>query len=124
MEVIYLKRREGKTTRLIEMADPHDDYIVVPTKRECGLVFRMAKEMGRNIRMPITWHEATRSHGMAFRPNFLIDNIDMILPMLVPHRIKAITLSDVPRREPEETDISDDNMDNILTSDIFKVEMK
>jgi len=94
MEIICLPRQAGKTKKLIEMCHPHDDYIVVPDRRQVEHVFKMAQDMGIDIRFPLTWDEAVRSHGMAFRPNFLVDNMDMIIQRLTPQNIKVITMRD------------------------------
>ena len=54
-------RQSGKTTRLIEMAEASDQYILEPTKKMADYVFRMARKMGKDIRYPVSVGECLRS---------------------------------------------------------------
>ncbi|MDO4890724.1 MAG: hypothetical protein Q3963_05120 [Coriobacteriaceae bacterium] len=54
-------RQVGKTTRLIELAAETDQYIVEPTRMMADYVFRMAHQMGYDIRNPVSVAELQAS---------------------------------------------------------------
>lgn len=54
---IHAPRGAGKTTRLIELAERYDLYIIVSDERRKAIIRDMAKRMGKDIRNPITSHE-------------------------------------------------------------------
>lgn len=80
-EIILSDRRKGKTTKLIEMCHK-DKYslIVCPTNEMCKYVFKMAKDMNKEIPMPITFSDFVNhrwySHGIS---NFYFDELQMSL---------------------------------------------
>ena len=93
MKVILGDRRVGKTTKLIELADNYNGYIVVHSVKNAQQVFNMAREMGKKINMPITFYEFMH-HQYGYRcRHFYIDDIDLCLGQLSQFEIKAVTLT-------------------------------
>jgi len=94
MEKIILKKGEGKTKELINRADNYNGYIVVMNLKEVGRVFKMAKDMEKEINQPITFDEflESRYFGQGVK-KFYIDQADVFLQSLCNVPIEAITMS-------------------------------
>lgn len=74
-------RGTGKTSRLIELADRYFSYIVVPDTRTVQMIARKAREEGKKIPFPATYHEFTagRFYGSGIKGGFVIDNVERLL---------------------------------------------
>lgn len=94
MEIIYMGRRCGKTTRAIKAAAEHFAYIVCMNMDNCTAVFNQAKEMGLDIPFPITMREFVSGEyaGKGVK-GFVIDNADMLLQSISKVPIRAITIN-------------------------------
>lgn len=78
-KIINLPVAGGKTTELIKQAAKDGGYIVCINHEEIKRIQMMAKEMGLNISMPITYDNFINYKGW---PNFMpvyIDNADDFL---------------------------------------------
>ena len=85
----------GKTTRLIELADRYFSYVVVPDVRTVQAIARIAREEGKKIPFPITYHEFStgRFYGLGIKGGFVIDNIECLLWYMAKGvRIRAFSL--------------------------------
>ena len=100
MKVIYGPRCSGKTYELMRMAHETDQYIIVPTRREADLLFKVAKQKEMPIRNPITVHECLRSDlrhtpyaRLHHNGGVLVDDVTRILAevLRVP-KIQAISV--------------------------------
>ena len=99
--VIVGHRSSGKTTELIRMAHDTDQYIIEPTRRQAVAVFRMARDMGLPIRMPVTPHELQRTplertlYGR-YHPGggVLVDDLQEVLEQLgMRSRVDAVAVT-------------------------------
>jgi len=101
MKVIVGPRASGKTTELINIAHETDQYIVVPNERRKRFTFKMAKDIGKPIRNPITIDEMVygsfeRSMYARYHepPTVLMDDAQSVLENLLHGvRIDALTIS-------------------------------
>lgn len=94
MELIYLGRGEGKTTKLIELSSKDGGYIVCHSMNECRRIAGVARDMGMNIPFPICYGEfMERRYNSQGVKNLYIDNVDMLLRSISMQEIKAITLT-------------------------------
>ncbi len=100
MKVVYGPRYSGKTYELMRMAHETDEYIIVPTKREADLLFKVARRNDTPIRKPVTVHEClignlARTPYAMLHPNggVLIDDAGRILEEIL-HlpKIQAISV--------------------------------
>lgn len=98
------KRQTGKTTELIKRAAREDLYILTANKRMADCIFKQAKEMGFDIRYPITIDKFYTCRLYNFkdfqRNGILIDEGVLLLKQL---------LHNIPIREIALTD--DDNIE-------------
>ena len=79
---IALPRQRGKTTWAIKLAAKHNAYLVVPNQHAAYAAVDCAKEMGLDIRFPMTFAEfldGRKSSGMAQNIGFVIDNVDLLV---------------------------------------------
>ena len=96
MKVIYKPKGKGKTTELIKLAHNSGGYIVCLSQDECTRVFHYAKEIGYDIKFPISFNEFLNKqyHHCGIR-EFYIDNVDELIRRLSPTvKIGAITFND------------------------------
>lgn len=101
MRIIVGERGSGKTTELINIAHETDQYIVTPTRRMADQTFKMAREIGKPIRNPISVGEALRSpldrsmYGHHHKPaGALVDEAAAVLEMILhTGTIHAMTLT-------------------------------
>lgn len=76
----------GKTTRMIERASEENLYIVVPDRIRADIIFKMARDMGRDILFPVTVAELPFKIGNAYRmthPGVLVDDADGVLEAII-----------------------------------------
>ena len=76
----------GKTTRMIERASEENLYIVVLDRRRADTIFKMARDMGKDILFPVTVRELPFKMGNAYRmthPGVLVDDADGILEAFI-----------------------------------------
>lgn len=93
MKVILLPRGQGKTLRLILRADETKYYIVCPSRNDCSEIFQRAKDMGRLIHFPMTFHDFIKGeYGPQVR-GVLIDNADLLLQKISKVGVDTITLT-------------------------------
>jgi len=87
-------RITGKTTKLIELADRHFSYIVVENMREVERIERIAREEGKKIPSPLTYHEfSTGWFYPGIKGGFVVDNIEQLLCYMAKGvRIRAFSL--------------------------------
>jgi hypothetical protein len=100
MEVYAKPRQRGKTTDLIRLAAAEWLYIVSPDQNAARYTAEMARKMGLDIPLPITWGEfvSRRYHGRGVK-GFVIDKLDMCVQQMTTVPIRAVSLN-VP--EPAE----------------------
>lgn len=82
MDIIIGGRQSGRTTLLIqECAANKDSVIVCPTIKMADSVYQMAKEMGVEIKHPISFrHFCSVSEGVhGGRTKYYFDNLDLCL---------------------------------------------
>lgn len=102
MDKIILPRRNGKTSKLIEISEKTGTYILVADASRQREVANMAREQGKNIPFPVTLNDYlnTRFRG-SFIKHILIDDADDVLRRLFEGiHIDAVTITDPsPDRE-------------------------
>jgi hypothetical protein len=83
MKMIFGERQAGKTEQLIRMAaEDNDIYLVVSSNYEASRVFQRAKEMGLDIRFPMSYDEfldGRTSYGKGMKYKVMIDNLDLLI---------------------------------------------
>lgn len=88
---IYGPRCSGKTTRLIELAEKHDAYIVVSSERRRLQLLNTARRMGKDIRNPITLQELpfhmTGNPYLMTHHGVLVDDTADILERIIGARV-------------------------------------
>ena len=76
----------GKTTRMIERASEENLYIVVPDRRRADIIFKMARDMGKDILFPVTVAELPfrnmSFYAMTHR-GVLVDDADGVLEIII-----------------------------------------
>ncbi len=88
-------RGTGKTSKLIELADKHFSYIVVPDVQTVQMVAKKAREEGKKIPFPVTYHEFTsgKFYGLGIKGGFVVDNVERLLCCMTRGvRIRAFSL--------------------------------
>lgn len=60
MKIIIGGRQTGKTTQLIKEAAERDGFIVTWSRDRAAQIFKMADDLGVNIRYPIALHDLMR----------------------------------------------------------------
>lgn len=99
MKVIARPRQGGKTTELVRLAAEEFLYVVCPDQRQVRYVAQMARDMGLDIPLPMTWGEFLRGdyHSKGVK-GFVIDNLDLCIQEMthVPVRAVSLTDSDAP----------------------------
>ncbi len=95
MKVIVLPRGQGKTKRLLELAQKDFLYIVCINKQEVQRLWGIIVEQKLNIPQPITWYEFIDRHysGIGTK-GFLIDNLDLCIQSMTPVKIHAVSLTE------------------------------
>lgn len=81
MKIIIGQRGSGRTTKIIEAcAAVKNGVIVCPTKPMANYVFQKAKEMGYDIRQPITFTDfCNQTWRVGEVGGFFFDNLDISL---------------------------------------------
>jgi len=88
-------RGTGKTSKLIGLADEHFSYIVVPDTQTVQMVAKKAKEEGRKIPFPVTYHEFTsgKFYGLGIKGGFVVDSVECLLYYMARGvRVRAFSL--------------------------------
>lgn len=77
----------GKTTRMIERASEENLFIVVPNRRRADIIFKMARDMWRDILFPVTVRELPfKAMGNPYcmtHPGVLVDDVDAVLEKFI-----------------------------------------
>ena len=100
MKIIIGGRQTGKTTQLIKEAAKKDGVIVTNSSARANQLFWEARELGLDIRMPITLYDIMRT-GLAgsFITSLYIDDAEKTLEALIARethgrgQIEAITIN-------------------------------
>ena len=81
LKVILGGRRSGKTTKLIQLAAETGATMVVLHRRRCDQLKQMAKDMGIEIKTPITFGDYMRPefHRGREYSGFVIDDLEILL---------------------------------------------
>nr|AHF24258.1 hypothetical protein [uncultured bacterium Contig1770] len=93
---IHAPRRAGKTTRLIELAERFDLYIIVRDERRKAIIRNMARSMGKDIRNPIALHEFTcgrcvgDAYLMTHKGVLVDDSLDVLEALLGAQVVGAV----------------------------------
>ncbi|MCT3673590.1 hypothetical protein HZQ94_10370 [Elizabethkingia anophelis] len=97
MQIILSDRNTGKTNQLIKLSAVTGNYIVCSTKHQAGNLHMIAKNIGYNIPLPITYDEFIRReyYSQGIR-GFLIDDAELFLQSLSHVPINVITLTNTP----------------------------
>ena len=95
MKVIARPRQGGKTTDLVKLAAEEFLYVVCPDQAQVFYVARMARDMGLDIPVPLTWEDFTEGtyNGRGVR-GFVIDNLDMCIQQMTTVPVRAVSLTD------------------------------
>ncbi len=92
MDIIALKKGEGKTSELIKRSAKTGYYIVCMGLRECARVKNEAELMGLKIPYPITFDDFQRQAYGTRIPGLLIDNVEHLLQHMAVVHIGAATI--------------------------------
>jgi len=94
MNVIHLKKGEGKTVEAIKIAHDTYSYLVVKDMERATKVYHYAIENGYQIPFPIKFETFLNKkyHGKGIK-GFVIDDADLLLSKMVNVPLKAITLT-------------------------------
>lgn len=94
MQTIISARGGGKTTKLLQMLDNYNGYMVCSSMKEVDRVYRFAKDTGYKINQPITFEQFLSGEfyydGVG---ELCVDNADLLLEQLGRGKIKAITIT-------------------------------
>jgi hypothetical protein len=93
MEKIIMVRGYGKTTQLIKKSAQNGDYIVCYNTDEALYIQHMAKNMGLDIPLPVTYREFLNKEYSDNIKGFLFDNVDEFLQSISKVPIKTITMN-------------------------------
>lgn len=96
MKLISGGRRSGKTTKLIYWAAETGGYIVCHSQEEARRISRAAKELGLDIRFPISYGElGSGTKGMVPEIPLGVDNAEMLLQYLLgPAKVEIATITE------------------------------
>lgn len=84
MKKIILPRWAGKTTKLIELSEATWKYIVALDKQRVDHIWKMAKDLKKDIHFPITLHELKYIYsGSILQDSVLVDDMDSIIEYLI-----------------------------------------
>lgn len=94
MKVIVRGRQAGKTTKLIKECYKHGGYIVCHSHGEAQRIFKVAREMGCEVPLPISYDEFLRReyYGPGVK-KLHIDNVDMLLAHIAKSTIYTVTIT-------------------------------
>lgn len=88
-------RQAGKTVRLLEMADGHEDTVIICANEMARInLMHLAQKHGKNVRI-LTAREFIKmtKGGLSFRPKILIDQAEDVLRVLFERgEIKALSM--------------------------------
>jgi len=94
MEKIILGRGQGKTTELIKRSAESGHYIVCSSIDEASRISAEARSMGLHIPLPISYREfIDREYSSRNIKGFLIDNVDLLIKVISPVPITAMTIT-------------------------------
>ena len=115
MELIIENQYSGKTTKLIKMSAADGYHIVCHTLFMCNYTLELARNLGLDIPLPITFDDFVneRYRGNRGFKGFLIDDADALLQSISRLPIRAITMTEggIPLR-PEEKRMSQPTLIN------------
>lgn len=95
MEIIYDKRRSGKTTKLIHESHEKWMHILVSNSMQVELISNMAKKMNVDIPYPITISEIIKIKSSSdIKRGILVDEAQHILEKLIGVNIETMTITD------------------------------
>ncbi len=99
MKIIYTKRAEGKTTKLIQMSAESGYYIVCHPKT-VEHVMRQAHKLDLKIPNPLNYDEFInkRYRGTGIK-GLLVDDVDLLVQHMSSIQVHAITLSEEEEKE-------------------------
>lgn len=128
MKIIHGARRSGKTTQLIKEAAKKDAVILCHSAIAAKAVADRAKDMGIDIREPLTIHTARRRASYSV-DKVLIDNAELVLQELIQlytrMHIHTITINDESnteqRYEKGDTNFSDAEVGDLIWNDAYGV---
>ena len=94
MNIIYKKRKSGKTEELIKRSSENNGYIVCTSHSDAEYIFSRASELNYNINFPITYNVFLnkRYYGKGIKC-FLMDNVDLFIEELSNVPVSDITLT-------------------------------
>jgi hypothetical protein len=78
MKEIILRRGQGKTRKLIELANNKNGLIVCFNENEVRRIYLEAQERGFNINKPISFYKFLSREGIVRDTDILIDEMDML----------------------------------------------
>ncbi len=92
MRIIYGDRGSGKTLELIKISHAERKYIVTTTFDEARRIAKCAKDIGLDIPFPISVSELPIVRGAKI-DSVLVDNMEMIIPLLIGCDVDVMTTS-------------------------------
>ncbi len=94
MKVYRSGRRSGKTTDLIKESARGGGYIVCANLNEVSRIMSVARDMKKDIPMPISFYEfLNKKYYSKGIKSFLIDDADELLQSLTDVEIDSITIT-------------------------------
>ena len=100
MKIIAGGRRTGKTTQLLKEVEKRDGIIITSSKMRAQQLFNMARDLGIDIRMPISLFDLKRSKLTgSMITNMFVDDAEYVLEHLLSDmtcgrgHIEAITIN-------------------------------
>lgn len=102
LQIMVGGRRSGRTTACIKWAAENDAYIVCANQREARRIADCAREMGLNIKFPVTFDEMPMRG--AWPTKIAIDNADWLLRLWLggQHELSFATFEGVVAAAPRE----------------------
>ena len=95
MKIINQPRSSGKTTELIKRCHERGGWIVCFSEGECVRVFRVAKDMGLKIALPITFDRFLNAkYSYTRTPPVYIDYLDECLRQVSRNPIDTVTFTE------------------------------
>ena len=93
MKVIRKGRGQGKTYDMIKLASENKGYILCSTFQQAQHIYDLSKDMGLDIRFPITYSDLPLTKGQQI-DNILIDNAEDFIEKAAGKKVSAISITD------------------------------
>ena len=92
MKIINGERGSGKSTAIIRTAEIMNAQIITPTRRMATGILHDAREMGANIKNPVSWDEI-RNNPHKFPGPYLVDEAEEVIEAALRETLKGDVLA-------------------------------